>query len=339
MSVELRLALAFALAFGLTLAATPVAIRVAVASGFYDWPGGAKGHAAATPYLGGAAVLVGLLGAGSVLGAEIARLWPILTGVALLWAVGTVDDRVGLDAGVRVLAELAVGLLLWFGGLGWSLPVNAGFNLALSLLWVVGVCNAFNLLDNLDGAAATTAAVASLGVAVVAVLHDAPAVAVLALGLSGSCAAFLINNLASPARIFLGDGGSLVIGFATAATVMALPLETNVGSAALVAGILLAGVPILDTALVVVSRARRGISPMIGGRDHLAHRLLPRLRSARRVSLALAIAQVVLCVVAVVAVEAGKEVLILACVAYVGFGGGAIAWLDRPSVRSPGWGT
>ena len=105
------------------------------------------------------------------------------------------------------------------------------------------------------------------------------ALAILVFGLAGACLGFLPYNLASPARIFLGDGGSLPIGFVVAASIMALPLGAELGLEHLLVGVLLAGLPVLDTALVSVSRRRAGLSLLQGGRDHLTHRLV---RAARQ---------------------------------------------------------
>ena len=124
-------------------------------------------------------------------------------------------------------------------------------------------------------------------------------------GLAGACVGFLPYNLASPARIFLGDGGSLPIGFVVAASIMALPIGDELGLEHLLAAVLLAGLPVLDTTLVSVSRRRAGISLLTGGRDHLTHRLAVRLGSARTVALALGAAQACLGAVAIGVVQLG----------------------------------
>jgi UDP-GlcNAc:undecaprenyl-phosphate GlcNAc-1-phosphate transferase len=121
------------------------------------------------------------------------------------------------------------------------------------------------------------------------------ALGAIALALAGACAGYLPFNLASPSRIFLGDGGSVPIGFLIAATIMALPESGRLGWATIPLAVVLVGLPALDTALVIVSRKRRGVGICTGGRDHLTHRLRARLGTPRRVAMALATGQAFLC--------------------------------------------
>ena len=150
---------AFVLALAAAFAATPLAIAVAGRIDFHDRPVGYKAHARPTPYLGGAAVLGGFLVAAAFLQGEFARLSPIVVCSCALWAIGTFDDRVGLPASPRVAAECLAAIALWSTGLGWNVFPGNGVDLALTIVWVVGLVNAFNLIDNMDGAAATLAAV------------------------------------------------------------------------------------------------------------------------------------------------------------------------------------
>ena len=202
--------------------------------------------------------------------------------------------------------------MLWALGLGWNVFPGDVADFALTMVWVVGLVNAFNLMDNMDGAAATVGAVTAVMVGALAVIEGDIPLAILVFGLAGACVGFLPYNLASPSRIFLGDGGSLPIGFAIAASIMALPLGTEMGFEHLLVGILLAGLPVLDTALVSVSRRRAGFSLVQGGRDHLTHRLVTRLGSARTVALTLGVIQAGLGAVAVGVVEAGRGSVVLA---------------------------
>src|SRR5207248_11415996 len=154
---------------------------------------------------------------------------------------------------------------------------------ALTVASVVIAVNAFNLMDNIDGACGSVTAVACAGTGALAAIKGEWTIAALAFALSGACAGFLPFNLAGPARIFLGDGGSMPAGFLVAALVMATAWHGRGGDPAVVVGALLAGLPIFDAALVSYARIRRGVSVMTGGRDHLTHRLLLHLRSPRAV--------------------------------------------------------
>jgi UDP-GlcNAc:undecaprenyl-phosphate GlcNAc-1-phosphate transferase len=320
--------LAWVAGFAVAVASTPLAIRIAVATDFYDRPAGYKAHRVATPYLGGAAVLAGLVVAAVVSGAAGSRLIPIVIGAAVLWAIGTLDDRFGLMPLPRVLAELAVAAFLWESGLGWSLFDSEVLNFATTLLWVVAVVISFSLLDNIDGATAGVAAAAAGGVCAVAALHGDTGLAALALGLCGACVGFLRHNLAAPrARIFLGDGGSMVIGFVLAAITMRLPLGDE--PAAVSAAVLLVGVAMTDTALVVVSRRRRGVALVTAGRDHLTHRLLAPLGSARSVAFLLGGVQAALAALAIAALELSTVAVVATCGTCIALAALSIAALER----------
>ena len=309
---EARLIAAFVLALGAAFAVTPIAIAVAGKTNFHDRPIGYKAHARPTPYLGGAAVLGGFLVAAALLGGEFARLSPIVACTCGLWAIGTLDDRRGLPAWPRVAAECGAAFVLWNAGLGWDVFPGGAGDLALTLLWVVGLVNAFNLIDNIDGAAGTLATVTSTAIGVLALIEGDIPLAVLTFGLAGACLGFLPYNLTSPARIFLGDGGSLPIGFVLAAALMALPMAPDLGFEHILVAILLAGVPVLDTALVAISRRRAGLSIMTAGRDHLTHRLQTRLGGARTVALTLGVVQAGMAAIAIGAVQLGRGSIVAA---------------------------
>ncbi|MEA2272793.1 MAG: UDP-GlcNAc:undecaprenyl-phosphate/decaprenyl-phosphate GlcNAc-phosphate transferase, partial [Solirubrobacteraceae bacterium] len=199
---EARLALAFAIALAVTLIATPVAILVARRTNFHDVPVGYKAHSRATPYLGGSAVLIGVLAASLPLGDAAGRFGMVTIGAIVLWLVGTIDDRVNLGPGRRVLVELALGVALWATDNGWSLGAGGAVDLLVTCAWVAVVVSTFAVMDNLDGAAATVAGVTAAGISVLALIEDDVIAAVIPLALTGACIGFLRYNLARPARIF-----------------------------------------------------------------------------------------------------------------------------------------
>ena len=265
MSAEARIVAALALSLGVGLIATPVAIRTAERIGFYDRPLGYKGHAAPTPYLGGAAVVVGFLVGALGIAGDLSRLAPIFVCALFLFGVGTLDDRVGLGAIPRVITEVAAGVALFIAGLGWHVFGSDAADLVLTVVWVVGVVNAFNLMDNMDGAAGTVAVLSSIGAAVLALSAGDHAVAALSIALGGACLGFLPFNLSAPARIFLGDGGSMPIGFIVSAAIMAVPLGGVAGWHRLLIAALLVAPVVVDTTLVTVSRRRAGVAVASGG--------------------------------------------------------------------------
>ena len=332
MSETARLFAAFLLAAAFALAITPLAIRVASSTGFLDKPVGYKAHRSATPYLGGAAVVAAALLALLIVGKGASHYWPLIGCTLVLAALGTVDDRVNLSPWTRVAVECVVAWFVWDRGFGWSLFGSDALNLSLTVLWVLGVVNAFNLMDNLDGAASTVAAVAAAGIMAFAIRGNDVPLAVIAACLCGASIGFLRFNLARPARIFLGDGGSMAIGFLIASSLMVAPLHAPRGWFSLIPATIAVGLPVFDTALVVLSRRRRGAPVLSGATDHMTHRLLAKLNTPRAVACALALGQAALCLVALEATHFSRPALIATAFVFVALAAAAINVAD-----SPGW--
>jgi UDP-GlcNAc:undecaprenyl-phosphate/decaprenyl-phosphate GlcNAc-1-phosphate transferase len=327
----IRLALTFASAAMLTIMVTPLAISVARRSGFLDRPVGYKAHRAPTPYLGGVAVLAGALLAIVLFADATDRYWPLVVGAIGLCLLGTLDDRVNLSPFLRVGIEALAALLLWSEGLGWTFLASDAANLVLTVLWVIGVVNAFNLMDNLDGAAASVGAVSAACVGALAIVGDDVPLAVIGFALCGSLAGFLPYNLARPSRIFLGDGGSMPLGFLLGASLMVVPMGDLTAWSTLAAAALVVGLPLFDTALVVVSRRRRGAQIFSGATDHTTHRLLGVLKTPRAVAFALAAVQAGLCGLAIEATRLGDGAsLAIACIAGI-LGAATIIAVEWPT--------
>jgi UDP-GlcNAc:undecaprenyl-phosphate/decaprenyl-phosphate GlcNAc-1-phosphate transferase len=332
MSDDLALVVAFALALGTTALVTPGAIRLACRTSFYDHPRDYKQHAAPTPYLGGIAIVVGVLVALAGLRAQLGDFDTVVVVAVALLAVGTLDDRIGLNIGVRVAAEVGAAVVLFYAGVGWGVFDNGAADLLLTILFVLAVVNAFNLMDNLDGATTTIGLVSAAAIALFAAVNGYFPAATLAIALAGACAGFLPYNLASPrARIFLGDGGSMAIGVTLAGLFMSLPETQAFGWELLPVIAVLVGLPALDTALVIVSRLRRRVPVLSGGRDHLTHRLLEELGSCRRVALALAGAQTIISGAAMALLYLDPAAAAAAAVALLAWGVALIAVLESPS--------
>jgi UDP-N-acetylmuramyl pentapeptide phosphotransferase/UDP-N-acetylglucosamine-1-phosphate transferase len=172
------------------------------------------------------------------------------------------------------------------------------------------------------------AAVSALSLAVIASLEGDVALGVVVVGLAGACLGFLPYNLAGPARIFLGDGGSMPIGFVLAASASALSHLGHLGWELGLVAVLVVGLPVLDTTLRIVSRRRAGISVLTAGRDGVAHRLVPRLTSARNVAVTLGLVQVGLGAVAIGAVQLGKGAVVAAWSTWFVVAAAAIALLE-----------
>lgn len=271
---------AFVSTLGLALLLTPLALRVAQRGSFVDRPGGGyKVQASSVPYLGGVAIVVAFAAVvwtaawiGPPAGGfrELAAVLGVGIGLSL---VGLVDDlRGGLPPLLRLAIQIAAGAAVWAVGIRVELFPYEAANAFVTVFWVVGVTNAFNLLDNMDGLSAGVAATAAGFFFFIAALNGQVMVASLAIALAGCALGFLKLNF-YPARIYMGDAGSLFLGFILA--VIGLKLAFAIpGQAAFLVPVIVLGVAIFDTALVTVCRLRHGRHPLKGGRDHVSHRLV-----------------------------------------------------------------
>lgn len=335
MSVATTSFLAGLLAACTTYACTPLAIRVAHRLSFFDSPVGYKGHQRPTPYLGGSAVLLGFSAGALALSPDPAKTGVVLACATVLWAVGTVDDRRNVSPALRVAVEAVLATGLWALNLGWNLGLGSGVDLVCTVVWMIAVINAVNLFDNMDGAAGTIAAVVGLTIAGFGAVTGDPWLAASGGALAGSCLGFLPYNLASPSKIFLGDGGSMPLGFLVGSLVMTGVADSVPAWQSLSVGLLLVGLPAIDTCMVVISRGRRGLSWLTGGRDHLTHRALRRFRSTRAVAIALGSIQAVISVLAVVATRNGPGTLVFIVLGFLALAGVAIVLLERQELETP----
>jgi len=240
-------------------------------------------HTRSTPLLGGSGIFAGLLvavGVGLAAGDvhATAKLGGILGGCAILFLAGLLDDVFNLGPLAKLAAQGAAAALVLASGVRVEIIGNDVLATILGVVWLIGLTNAFNLLDNMDGLAATLAAIACVFFAIDAyTVHPSHFIALLSLGLCFGCIGFLPYNLRAgkPARVFMGDSGSQVVGFALASLGLASSW-TVAGStvATLLLPILVLAVPILDTTLVTVVRLLEGRPITQGGRDHTSHRLV-----------------------------------------------------------------
>jgi UDP-GlcNAc:undecaprenyl-phosphate GlcNAc-1-phosphate transferase len=273
----MRFGLPLVVAFAVALALTPAAMWIARRVGAVDRPKADRWSRKETPLLGGVAIAAGILVALLALAPATPETLAIAGGVFLLHVVGLADDLRGLRPQTKLVAQTAAAGVLLVGGVRAGWPENVFLAIPLTMLWVVGITNALNLLDNMDGLAAGVAAITALAVACCAEAQPDGSGVVAALVATAACGAavgFLPWNV-HPAKVFMGDAGSLPLGFALAAS--SLPgTRSGAGHVAVVlAGPLLAlAVPILDTTFVSILRKWHGRSISQGGRDHLSHRLV-----------------------------------------------------------------
>jgi len=264
---------------------TPLTASVAIARGLLEQPGGHRSHVRATPNLGGVAIVVAfslavLIGAFAIpatgVDVEVIRLdlVTLLVAAVGISLVGLLDDRWDLSIALRLSAMVLAAVALHLTGTGVAMTGVTGVDLVITVVWIVGVTNAFNLLDNMDGLSAGIAAIAAGFFWLLATLNGQYLVAALAAALAGVSLGFLRHNF-HPARTFMGDSGSLFLGFMLAALGIRLRFDPGQPQdvAALVP-ILVLGVAVADTALVTASRLARRRSPFAGGQDHISHRLV-----------------------------------------------------------------
>ncbi len=246
-------------------------------------PSSTRWHETPTPLLGGIGLFAGL-SAGLWLAAAAGAYEPtvalasIYAGCTLLFLAGLVDDLYSLTPLAKLAAQIGAAVIVIATGTQVQLVGNEWLGDAIALVWLVGMTNAFNLLDNMDGLAATLAAIAFGFFAIDAVTaHSSDLVLVFALAGALACIGFLPFNLRPKGRalVFMGDSGSQVLGFALAALGLAASWRVaGTTVATLVLPILVLAVPILDTALVTVARLLEGRPIYQGGRDHSSHRLV-----------------------------------------------------------------
>jgi UDP-GlcNAc:undecaprenyl-phosphate/decaprenyl-phosphate GlcNAc-1-phosphate transferase len=331
-----RYVAAFLVSMAATLTLTPVAARLARRLDLLDHPGGHKHHAGPTPYLGGAAVAAGLLTIGALAAGANGELFTILVGALVLGGVGLLDDIRTVPPAVRVMVEAGAGLSLWLVGVRAGLPDLAlWIDLPLTVVWTVCVVNAMNMIDNMDGLAAGVAAASSAGIAAIAAIEGDYLVASFAFAVAGASVGFLRYNL-PPARIFLGDAGSMLLGFLVAALTLKLDLDVRMDLARLLTVVLLAAVPLFDLSLVVLARVSRRRPPWIAGTDHTSHRLAHAGQGSMRLAMTFAGAQIVCSLVAIAVYRAWAAVVVATSIALaVTWAAGLVVMLRLPH-PSPG---
>jgi UDP-GlcNAc:undecaprenyl-phosphate GlcNAc-1-phosphate transferase len=294
--------LVFLATFGSSLVLTYLVRHYATVLGLVDVPDGARRlHERPVPRVGGVAVSISVICVVAIafltgLSGSISpgSLLPILLGGLAIFGIGLWDDIRGLGPRTKFVLETVVALALFMVGIrieGFGVP-GGGFvefstliSLPITVLWIVGVTNAFNLIDGSDGVAAGAALFASGGIAVVSIMAASQVGLLFSLALVGATLGFLFFNF-PPATIFLGDSGSLFLGF-TLATLGIVSTQMAPTTLAVAIPVISFGLPILDTLLAIVRRFLRRESLFLGDRGHIHHRLRDLGHSPRKIALLL----------------------------------------------------
>ncbi|MEF3274483.1 MAG: undecaprenyl/decaprenyl-phosphate alpha-N-acetylglucosaminyl 1-phosphate transferase [Chloroflexus sp.] len=272
-----NIALILIAALTFSILATPIARRAALRSGVIAVPRARDSHTTPIPLLGGAAIYTAFVAALILFSdlAYIRELIGILLGATIVSLFGLADDRWGMPALIKLGGQFLAATVLLLGGTQIQLFPWPVLNWVATLLWVVVVTNAINFLDNMDGLSGGVATIAAAFFLLMAAMNEPRQVLVGAMSaaLIGACIGFLRYNF-NPASIFMGDTGSLFIGFILAALAIKLRFLNNTPIVTWLAPVCVLGLPLFDTALVIVTRLRRGVNPFTtAGKDHVSHRL------------------------------------------------------------------
>ena len=272
---------------------TPLMRKVAFRFQIVDAPNQLhKTHKEPIPYLGGVAIilsilLIALIGSifTNVDSGTRLTLLAILIPATIIGTVGLIDDIKNLSPFSRFIAQTLSGILtaliiIKAQTVG-SPTGNSILDFSITVLWIVGVTNSINFFDNHDGGASGTVAISSLGLFILSFISGQYYIAALAIVSAGSAMGFLVWNR-NPARIYMGDAGSLFLGMMLASLLVRFDPSPINRWAGFAIPILLLALPIMDTTVAVLSRIKRGISPFQGGQDHLSHRLVRRGLSRRK---------------------------------------------------------
>ena len=282
-SLTLTSLFAFILALAVAFAATPAVKMLAIRIKAVDVPRDSRRmHKTPIPRLGGLAIFLGFLVSILIFGRTGPQMASILVGAILLVALGMVDDVVALKPGIKFLGQIVAALIPTLAGVvitRFTNPFSAGgyfnlgiFSIPVTILWIVGITNAVNFIDGLDGLACGVSAIATVTMFVIAVLYSEYQIALMMAALAGACLGFLPYNM-NPAKIFMGDTGSMFLGYILAVTSIQGLFKFYAVISFAVPFILL-GLPIFDTAFAIIRRLAHGQSPLQADRGHVHHRLI-----------------------------------------------------------------
>ena len=290
---------AFPITLVLSFAVMPLFVRLAWAIGYLDHPEARKLHTSATALLGGVAVFLCAL---ATWGAAMLRLphaasdWEgyyLLAGAAVALGLGLWDDRFGMQPNVKMLGQAVAAVILVAGGAVPNIGLPIGIEAAITLVALIALMNAVNFLDNMNGMVAGMAALALAAFAWISIQRGANGTAVAQLALAGACPGFLPHNFPR-ARIFLGDAGSLFLGYSLGASAL-LAMRGAPPGWGQVGPVLMLAYPAFDLVFVVITRLRDGRPVYEGGRDHSNHRLASVLKCPIRTVLILWLSTAALC--------------------------------------------
>ena len=315
----------FFIAVVVTYLLTPFVRVVAIRSNYLDHPKDNKVHAHPMPLLGGVSILAGFITA-ILTKAQIMALSPVpamFLGAFILLVIGLIDDKMGMMPNFKLLGQFLAAMVIIKSGLFIGLTSNYFLNIAVTYLWVIGITNSMNLLDNMNGLSAGITAISALFFGILAYLNGQPSIAALSLALAGCSLGFLKYNFPK-ASLFMGDSGSLVLGYILSALAIMSGWQTTAITTHTAIPILILGYPIFDTILVSIMRTAEGRSIFRGGKDHSSHRMallgLKRFKTVLVIYGISVLLGIIAITVARVSFIIGASLIILSLIAMIALG-------------------
>ena len=252
----------------------PFVRMMAMKLDYLDHPKDNKVHARPMPLLGGVAMFIAFFI--TILTKETAIIVPqvraILLGSLILLIIGLIDDKMGMMPNFKLLGQFLAAMVVIKSGLRMDFIPNYYLSVILTYIWIIGITNSFNLLDNMNGLSAGIAGIAALFFGIISYMNGQAVTSIVSFALAGCAFGFLKHNFPK-ANLFMGDAGSLVLGYVLASLAILGTWKTYILTTSLMVPILVLGYPIFDTALVSIIRILQGRSIFEGGKDHSSHRL------------------------------------------------------------------
>jgi len=346
--IYILMGIAFLVAFGFTLISMPLARRIAEKIGAIDVPKDERRmHKQPTPRLGGLALFFGFM-VSVLCFCEITREFiGLLCGAVIIVILGIFDDSRGLSAkfkfGVQIIAALVV---VYVGDIKIDIFTNPNIfsnekflvlsdwvSVPVTVLWIIAITNAVNLIDGLDGLAAGVSSIAAVSLVFVAIMVDAPAIALVAVIITGACFGFLPSNFRRKNKMFLGDTGSTFLGY-TLAVLSILGVFKSYAVISFAVPVLIFGLPIFDTAFAMLRRILTGKSVMTPDRGHIHHKLVDMGFSKKQAVFILYAMSAILGLTAVILAESGAlRALILLITALIVIFAGSIITRGKASSK------
>ncbi|PJA28457.1 MAG: hypothetical protein CO189_04635 [candidate division Zixibacteria bacterium CG_4_9_14_3_um_filter_46_8] len=265
------------LSFLSALALTPVAILTARRFRYLDNPGARKVHMTPTPLLGGGAVLISFglafaLGLNNGVPGETGIIIGYIAGALLIFAVGLIDDGIGMTPGSKFIGQALTAVIFLVFGRAGGIMMNTPIDFSIAMLWMITLMNALNFLDNMDGLCSGISFCAALGYTILGILANETLIVIMGISLMGALLGFMFFNL-NPARIFLGDAGSMFLGYTLGAMGIMFAISHPTPQDLLIP-LLIMSYPFFDISFVTFTRFREGRSVAQPGKDHTSHRLV-----------------------------------------------------------------